>query len=232
MKTRTTIHASALFLALATSGICADSWDIAAGYSTTSNPNGPWSYGRKWTVQGTAMDVFTYCCDPAGFWWFGNWGHGGPALHTSWTETGPSLWAKNNSNGYPTDRWTCPKTGNYNIRGRFYADDSRGMDAFVYAVINGSITYSNRIQTFPRSVSFTNDSVSLSEGDVVDFMIVWGGGVYFEYSNTGVAGTITEVGPELPRLDIRVSQVELCWGKGNGVASKELTHEMSPVDSN
>src|ERR1039458_9722950 len=63
------IQTTAAFLALATSAMCAASWDISAGYSATSNPNGPWSYGRKWTVQAAAMDVFTV---PS--WWFGNYG--------------------------------------------------------------------------------------------------------------------------------------------------------------
>ncbi len=215
MKKLTITHTTTLLLALATSGICADSWDIAEGYSYTNNPNGPWSYGRKWTVGDTAMDLFTVTCGlpscPPGTWFFGNWGNGAPALHASWTATGPSMWAKDNGNGYPCDRWTCPKTAKYNIRGNFYADDGRGVDSFVYVVINGSITYSNRIQNYPQSVSFTNDSVSLNQGDVVDFTIVWGGGVYSEYGSTGVSGMITEVAPELPRLDIRLSQVELCW---------------------
>jgi len=205
MKTkRTIIQTATVLLALATSGICADTWDISTGYSAASNPNGVWSYGRKWTVQATAMDLFTVQWGGSG-WYLGNAGNGGPSI-----QGGPSMWAKNNGNGYPCDRWTCPKSGKYDIRGQFSAADSRGMDSFVYVVINGSITFSNRITSYPQSISFRNDNVTLSQGDVVDFTLTWGGGVNSEYSWTGVSGAITEV-LELPRLDIRVSQVELCW---------------------
>ena len=43
-------------------------------YSTTSNPNGVWSYGRNWNIEGSALDLFTQSLDNT-FWWFGNWGH-------------------------------------------------------------------------------------------------------------------------------------------------------------
>lgn len=199
------IQTTVAFLALATSGMCAGSWDISTNYSTTSNPSGAWSYGRKWTVQTTTMDLFTVRWGSSG-WNFGNTGNGGPAV-----QAGPVMWAKYNGNGYPCIRWTCPKSGKYNIRGGFNAADNRGMDSFVYVVINGSITFSNRIQSYPQSVAFTNDSVSLNQGNFVDFTLTWGGGVYSEYSWTDVDAAITEVGPGLPLLDIRVSQVELCW---------------------
>lgn len=205
MKTQSTlIQAAIVLLALTTSGICADSWDISAGYSATNNPNGAWSYGRKWAVQTNAMDLFTVQWGDSG-WYLGNAGNGGPSI-----QGGPTMWAKNNGNGYPCDRWTCPKLGKYNIEGQFYAADSRGMDSFVYVVINGTITYSNRITSYPQTVAFTNDSMTLNQGDVVDFTTTWGGSVSSEYSWAGVSGAITEI-PVVPTLDIRVSQVELCW---------------------
>ncbi len=105
------------------------------------------------------------------------------------------MWAKANGNGYPCDRWTCPMSGKYNIRGQFYAADSRGMDSYVYVVTNGSVSFSSRIQSYPQTVSFTNDNCSLKQGDVVDFTISWGGGVYSEYSWTGVGGIISWADP-------------------------------------
>lgn len=151
------------------------------------------------------MDLFDERWGTSG-WSILNDGGVGPAM-----QAGPIMWAKYNGVGYPCYRWTCPKSGSYNIGGQFYAADSRGMDSFVYLVINGSITFSNRIQSYPQSASFANDNEYLNQGDTVDFTLKWGGGVSSEYSWTGVGGTITEVESGPPRLEIRVSQVELCW---------------------
>ncbi len=199
------IQTAAAFLALAASGMCSDSWDLSAGYSATNNPNGAWSWGRKWSVEATGMDLFNLKWGTSG-WSRSDDGGVGPAM-----QGGPIMWAKYNGVGYPCYRWTCPESGRYNIDGQFYAADSRGMDSFVYVVINGSIAFSNRIRSYPQSVSFTNNNVLLDRGEPVDFTITWGGAVSSEYSWTGVSGLITLAGPEIPKLNIRASQVELCW---------------------
>jgi len=55
-----------------------------------------------------------------------------------------------------------------NLRGRF-----SGVDNFVYVVVNGSIIFSNRVQAYLQVVTFTNDDVSLNQGDFVDFTLTW-----------------------------------------------------------
>ena len=111
----------------------ASNWDISTDYSATANPAGAWSYGRKWTVDATAMDLFTYQWSDTG-WNLGNAGNGGPA-----TQAGPILWPKYNGNGLPCIRWTCPKAGQFNIQGRF-----TGIDFF---------DYPERLPIFCRSVN-------------------------------------------------------------------------------
>jgi hypothetical protein len=153
---RTVSLMAAVLVAISSLSMAAESWDASADYSAMNNPSGAWSYGRKWTVEASAMDLFTVRWGDSG-WYLGNVGHGGPSI-----QGGANMWAKNNSNGYPCDRWTCPTTGRYNIRGRYNAADARGMDSYVYVVINGSVVFSSRIQQYPQSVAFTNDNVMLN----------------------------------------------------------------------
>jgi hypothetical protein len=169
-------------------------WDIVANYSTTSNPNGVWSYGRKWTVESSSLDLMTVRFNNVA-WWFGNLGHGAPSVWDpgQWGTNNISLWAKNNSNGLPVVRWTSPEPGSYKLTGTFVSADSRGVDSFVYVVINGTIRFNSRITSAVQVAPFSFDQVALAQGDYVDFVVVWGGGVYSEYSVTGVTGTLEKL---------------------------------------
>ena len=169
-------------------------WDPAADYSVNNNPSGTWSYGRKWTPEGTGFDSFTVKWGSGG-WYLGNWGHGGPSIQG----TPVDLWAKDNSNGLPALRWTCPQSGVYAFDIQFTGYDSRGVDVDVFTVINGTISFQDHIPANNFSVSFVQNQ-NLASGNVVDFVIKWTGGVYSEYSWTTVTGTIQTV-PE-PALTV------------------------------
>lgn len=108
-------------LAVASSSAYSESWDMSADYSWTYNPNGAWSYGRKWSPESGAYDLMTVRWGSTG-WYLGNYGHGGPSI-----QAGPALWAKDNSNGLPVVRWTCPKAGSYDLACTFTGIDSRGV---------------------------------------------------------------------------------------------------------
>ena len=180
------IQTTVVLLVLATSAMCQNSWDLNANYSATSNPNGAWSYGGKSSMTATAIDVFPDRWGSCG-WYYGNQA-GSPSI-----ECGPQMWAQNNGNGYPCFRWTCPMSGEYSIAGAFVANDSRGVDNSVYVVTNGSVMYSGLINTYPQSVGFTNEFVSLKQGNTVDFTLAWDGGVNEQYGWTIVDAVITQV---------------------------------------
>lgn len=164
----------------------AQSWDFGSSYSTTSNPNGAWSWGRKWAVEGGSFDLFTVRWDSG--WYLGNWGHGGPSIADHC-----AIWAKDNSNGYPVVRWTCPEAGAYNISGSFTGADSRGVDNFVYVVVDEQTGFSDRVTSDGDSAPFSLDDLQLQQGDSIDFVAVWGGGVTSESSWTHLGATITTV---------------------------------------
>lgn len=180
-----------IFVLFAVSG-SGQSWDIASGYSGVRNPNGVWSFGRKWSVDASGMDLLTVKWGRDG-WYMAGTGGSPSIMHLNWSSSmpGPFLWNADNSHGYCTVRWTCPASGRYVVNGEFYAADSRGMDSYVYLVINGSIRFSNRIQSTTQSTPFSENDVQMKQGDFVDFVIVWGGdGNPGTSSVTGVGATI------------------------------------------
>lgn len=160
-------------------------WNSVADYSGAINPNGPWSYGRLDSVTASAMDLFTVRWGSCG-WYLGNAATGSPSI-----ECGAGMWAQNNANGFPCCRWTCPASGNYEISGSFIPDDGRGVDNLVYVVTNGAIMYSSLVDSVSQSVGFMNSAVPLNAGDVVDFTLVWNGGVNMQYGWTEIDATIT-----------------------------------------
>jgi len=164
-----------------------------ADYSISNNPSGTWSYGRKWSVTATAMDLFTVPWVGGG-WYLGNVGDGGPSVQGTRVE----MWAKANANGYPCGRWTCPMAGTYSIIGNFTGNDSRGVDNYVYVIINGSVTFSNRVQSYLQTVCFTNTNVALNQGDFVDFTLVWGGTGSSEANWTSMQAIISTPDQQTP----------------------------------
>jgi hypothetical protein len=134
------------------------------------------------------MSLFTVQWGGCG-WYFGNVGDGSPSV-----SCGPALWAKYNANGYPCIRWTCQNGGAYNIAGQFTAAAQYGGDSDTYVVINGVIAYSNQLQYLQVTPAAFTNTVYLSEGDIVDFVVVWdgqGGGLYSGW--TGVEAVITPI---------------------------------------
>jgi len=163
----------------------AATWNMSDEYSITNNPNGVWSYGRKWTPEGSEFDIMTVRWGDSG-WYFGNVGHGGPSI-----QSGPILWAKDNSNGLPVVRWACSLSGFHNLTVTFTGYDSRGVDVAVYITVNDSIIFSDSIETYLDSTKFSLDYFRLNESDHIDFLIRWNGGIDHETSWTLVSAIIS-----------------------------------------
>ncbi len=168
-----TVQVTAILLALV-SAAYADSWDVSTGYSGSSNPNGPWSFGWKSSATATGMGLLTVRWGNGG--WYKAGTDGDPSM-----QPGPLLWANANGNGLPNIRWTCPQPGYYDVNGSFAGADSRGENVNVYVSVNGSITYSSTLAAYQQEAPFTNNLAFLNPGDFVDFTIAWDG--------AGIAGT-------------------------------------------
>ncbi len=158
------------------------------GLFGASDPNGAWTYGRKSSAQGTALDVFTTQWGTDG-WYLGNVGNGGPSI-----QGGPEMWAKDNGNGLPAIRWTCPQSGIYSVNVAFTGADSRGVDNNTFVAIDGKIVSTSTVAAYGASTKYAPKDLQLKKGDTLDFVIQWAGGVYSEYGWTTVTGQIKSVG--------------------------------------
>lgn len=182
-SSRTAVHALA-FVLLSTSPALAAS--IAEDYSTSNNPNGDWIYGRTNDLAASTVDPMTVRW--ASGWYLGNFGHGGPSVLDS-SGTGPSLWAKDNSNGYPVIRWTAPSSGTFDIVGAFQGNDSRGVNNQIYVVLNGTTLFTDSITSPTDIAAFSFTDLILVAGDHLDFLLRNTGG-NTEYGWTRVDATI------------------------------------------
>ena len=160
-------------------------WDAGAQWSTTSNPNGAWSYGRRWSQNGDGFDLCSYMY--GGTFWLLCGSCWAPSI-----QAGPDLWANDNANGYPVVRWTCPRTGTYTIASSFVGADGRGNNNLVWIVIGGSPIFSGHIQAYPGAAGYTN-TLNLQNGAYIDFVVAWNGGTPADYNWTVVNATITSV---------------------------------------
>lgn len=181
-----TVRHSFFVLSLSLLASVTQAASIAGDYSTVNNPSGDWVYGR--TTDIAVSTLTTMNVRWASGWYLGNAGHGGPSVLDS-SGDGPSLWAKDNSNGFPVIRWTAPSSGVFDIVGEFEGNDSRGVDNQVYVVINGTSVFSDAVTSPTDIAPFSVAGVVLAAGDHVDFLLTNTGG-NTEYGWTRVDATI------------------------------------------
>ncbi|RLB51715.1 MAG: hypothetical protein DRI90_22735 [Deltaproteobacteria bacterium] len=185
-------------------GVCVDppntgsetTWDVASDFSTTANPNGPYSYGLKPSLEGVFLQHDTV--DP---------GISGCALsildwHSSALPSREPVVAKNISsdttcngvlpgavNLHPGPdgelsvlRWASPVNGQISIEGHFGAGDTSPMSYFIYK--NDSLEiYSLHGASGDGSFSIVE---SVPVGTTIDFLV----GEYFAYGSTPLQAAI------------------------------------------
>ncbi len=149
-------------------------WSTPNKSSRASNPDGVWSYGRKWSPEGTGFDLFPAQWTNGWNGWYLGGGQWYPSM--AYADNGVALWVSDNSNGLTCIRWTCPSTGSYNLTSAFTGIDTRGVTVRGYVVINTTVKFSDDITAYLDSIEYTMDSVYLQQGDHVDFLVKWSGG--------------------------------------------------------
>ncbi len=187
-------------------------WDVAADFSTTTNPNGQWEYGYSPNL------AIGYTVTPYGY-------YNTTALSPldSWTSTStwsnPSLFYNptNSTVGFPTGspgltlpayqvafhpgqngqysiaEWTALATGNYLINATFTGYANAGTTTDVHVLLNGVPVYNNEVTGYLAQVLYSSGLLTLTAGQTVDFAVGFGtDGDYFS-DTTGLAATITSV---------------------------------------
>lgn len=179
----------------------AEVYDVAADFSPTSNPAGPWSYG--WSAQLTsALDLYSYSgTDRDIDLWsdFANLyppqvAHNGtdneiflvPELVTY--QPGQFALHPGGSGEYSHARWTAPTAITCNISAEFTGIDQDGPTTDVHVFHNTTSLFTGSVDGYGDSASFST-TISVTAGDFIDFAVGYGTGGY-AHDQTALAATI------------------------------------------
>ena len=206
-QSRAPVLAAGLALTLSSGQALAAIYDPAAafeaGWTTSSNPNGVWSYGYSSTVSGPVIlydaqvpgadnlnqqqwiSTAVNCCVASPSVGFNN----GPAFFDG------NVGASANQiiliasvSGASTDLvFTAPTSGLYNFSGSFTGDQVN-IGVNVEVLENSSLLFSSSVNAFGQIVPF-NGSLTLSAGDTLRFEATTGSG----FQNTGLNLSISAV---------------------------------------
>jgi len=186
-------------------------FDATAEFSTTQNPNGPWSYGASYGV-GSAFNLDSTNTQNYGgvhlSGWLGlsdsagvpNILHNGTAgtITIAVTPYGPGQLAQ--SPGYSNEvsviRWTAPFSATCTVSAAFTclstAALSVGGSVDVHILQNGQSVYDDNLVTEDSPASFSGP-VTVVIGDTIDFAVGNSGNGPNE-DTTGITATITPIG--------------------------------------
>ena len=184
-------------------------YDIAADFSTSSNPNGAWSYGYSTTLGGSLILHASTTAHPA-YTSIDNWhtdlGYGVPVILRNSTsvavtnDTGTivlgagQLASHSGTSGeFSVIRFTSPAAGLFNVSGSFLGADLVGTTTDVHILLNGSEVFAGSVLGFSTgSGPSFNSNWSFSAGDTLDFVVGWGNGD-FTSDATLISAVITQV---------------------------------------
>jgi hypothetical protein len=187
-------------------------FDAAADFSSTSNPNGVWSYG--WTqALGSSFIADAIHESEAGLdFWEGRIANGATpgsfplVVHNGTANTiitagtvsvapGQLALHPGPDNEYSVLRWTAPRNDAVSIRSVFDGFDFVGPTSTdVHVLHNGSSLFDDDVQGFGGSSAVTFNSVlTVAQGDTIDFAVGFGRNGSFFFDTTGLSATIATV---------------------------------------
>ncbi len=189
-----------------TSKVTASTYNAYDDFSTTSNPNGTWSYGTTPTLGGS----FSTLDDPIN-WLSGDlvgWGPAGAGdypfviVNPTATDSTYGYAAEtmslhpSNSGDYAVLRWTAPGAGNYTIDASFFdvngGSNTDPATVDVHVLHNNSSIFSDNLDNSTTLSDFTIASIMLGINDTIDFVVGAGGNGY-AWDHTQLEATISAV---------------------------------------
>jgi len=189
-------------------------YDAAAGFSSSSNPSGVWSYGWSQTLGGSVtLDTDVQNLAPGVVQWRGDLsGDGNPSVFENTTasvasfgsismQPGTLAFHPGSGGQYSIVQFTAPAAGTYEISATFQGDDVDRTSTGVFVLANNSLIAgdSGYVNGFGLGTGPTfNSLVHLSIGETVDFAVDYNGGPtgrngQFYNDSTGLSATITAV---------------------------------------
>ena len=186
-------------------------FDAAADFSSSSNPNGVWSYGYSTTLGGT-FNLYTENGDfpnPNGSltgldYWGQNIGLHNPAvIHNG---TGSTILINGTATYQPGQlglhpgpdgedsivRFTVSTAATYSLSSSFAGIDTVGTTTDVYVLLNGASLFDGLINGFGANASYSQ-TLALASGDEVDFVVGYGTNHTYFFDSTGLAAHLRAV---------------------------------------
>jgi hypothetical protein len=199
-------------------------YDVAADFSTNSNPNGVWSYGYA-TVLGGSLILYTDTSfsTPSVIGWWHNIAYQTPAIfynrtdHATTAGDGTPNLAPHQAcfhpgpdNEYSTYRFTAPAAGNYLLQASFVGADIVGTTTDVHVLVNDSLIFNGSVNGFgPGTGPSFSTNLVLQVNDRVDFEVGDGTSGFFSDS-TGIQATLTS-SPRLGIQPVAAAQTQFSW---------------------
>ena len=213
--------ASLLSLAVIALPSAALAYSAAGDFSSTSNPNGAWSYGYSYGVGSPFSLDTTNTASLAGLALNGWMGNLNPAPGANWPYVMQNSTAHPVTNNLTTVyqpgqlgllgassnedcvvRWTAPFSGSFSIAATFSRLDTVfGSSAHAYILHNGGSIFNSFVS--PGPVSFSGLQ-SVLAGDTIDFVV--------DNANTGPNGNSTGLSATIVPEPTTVALVGMAFG--------------------
>jgi hypothetical protein len=187
--------------------------DVVTGFSSTTNPNGVWTYEYDGTAFSSSQAVTNFVGSGLSGWYDGeaepnaiyilqNVTGSNASAETIVDPTG-TLWM-DPEGGNVSVMFTAPAAGTYTITGDFLGIDTGENSHPVDILDNGTGVFSGTISSYGQDDPFSFPE-TLSAGDTITFYVGTGStGCAYCNLSTGLDGTITEssVTPEPSSLTL------------------------------
>lgn len=183
-------------------------YDAAADFSSTSNPNGVWSYGWEASTGATfILDTDHLDSGTISSWRGDIAGDGNPGVYRNDTGAAVSL----GTVVFPPDtallfhpgpggqnavvRFTAPATGSYVVQAGFTGQDFvGGTTTDVHVLDNNVSIFNGAVNGYGNFTGLSPDTLFLTAGDTIDFTVGYGNNGTFLYDSTRLDATITTAG--------------------------------------
>jgi hypothetical protein len=177
--------------------------DAVLDFSSTANPNGPWSYGITPSLGGAFSLLPSGTCGALAGWNGSSSSPGMPPFvfgnKTGVTQTcgggqdPPTLLDMHPgpTGQYADVRWTATSAETVNISGLFEGIDPTPTTTDVHVLLDNTPIFNGNISSFNVPLDFTIPGVLLSAGNTIDFVVGFGADASFLDDSTGFDATIT-----------------------------------------
>src|SRR5262249_50063200 len=193
-------------LAAGNAEVAAQTYDPAADFSPTSNPNGVWQYGRSATLGGPLL-LYPNHVNMQGldFWQIASSGDNPPYVaHNGTASTilyaGGVTYVPGQLGMHPGPegqdsvvRWTAPTAGLVQVSGSYYRLNV-GTSTDVHVLKNGTSIFDGTVNSADQVPFSLSDEVLA--GDNIDFSVGYGGNNYFGDSTGLTAAIVVQPTPE------------------------------------